>query len=391
MKQFHITLFIFFLITLILPNTTLAQNRTLVLNLEGIKYDSLFLSGVNINNQGRLRIKGKAIGNNKWQFSIPDTAYCNFKQLSICSHYITREDPTERIIFLSRIIGKDTVKTSYFNFDNLLPEINAAFLKTKTIKIKYARPKADGDNELFDATQIADILEVHCDDKSDFTVRLKYPDFGFFFEMDDKGYDYQAYVDEYASIISTYPESQFLAIALYKTLNKYKSKEDLKKVFNNFSQKVKQSAWGQRINDFIETDHFVNLMLPECNSGKDEPIIRDINKYTLVLFSASWCSPCIRQIPVLKEIYKNMSDKLDMVYISIDNTKEIDAWKELMTKEEIPWRSLLAAREVLAIRQKYYISGVPTDILVKPGGLIEEINLSESDGKENLYKIIRNG
>jgi thiol-disulfide isomerase/thioredoxin len=388
MNRVFFVLITFYLLSV--SNQIVAQRRTLILNLTGTKYDSLFISGVNINDQGRLRIKGKLIGDNKWQFSIPDTAYTNFKRFSICSQYITKNDPTERIIHLAQITGKDTIQTNTFNFDNLLPEVNATFQKSKNIKEKYIRTTEDEKVELFDATHIADIFKVFCNDKSDFAVRLKYPDFGYFFEFEDKGYSYQDYLSEYYSIVSKYPESQYLAISLFSTFNRYKSKDDLAKIFSLFSPQIKESIWGQRINNFLTINKFTNRLLPECNSGKEEPIIRDSNKYTLVLFSASWCGPCRKQIPNLKEIYKDLSGKLDMVYVSIDEQKTVEAWKKLMSSEKIPWRSLLAAKELNSVKQQYFLFG-PADILVKPNGEMEKINFYDPAEKEKLYKIVNEG
>jgi thiol-disulfide isomerase/thioredoxin len=268
--------------------------------------------------------------------------------------------------------------------------VNATFQKSKNIKEKYIRTTEDEKVELFDATHIADIFKVFCNDKSDFAVRLKYPDFGYFFEFEDKGYSYQDYLSEYYSIVSKYPESQYLAISLFSTFNRYKSKDDLAKIFSLFSPQIKESIWGQRINNFLTINKFTNRLLPECNSGKEEPIIRDSNKYTLVLFSASWCGPCRKQIPNLKEIYKDLSGKLDMVYVSIDEQKTVEAWKKLMSSEKIPWRSLLAAKELNSVKQQYFLFG-PADILVKPNGEMEKINFYDPAEKEKLYKIVNEG
>ena len=363
------------------------QNRTLTVNLHGMKYDSLLISGVDLNNKAQLRRKGTALNDSCWLFSIPDPVYNNWKYFFIMSQYITENDPTQRIIVSVRIMGKDTLKTQLYNFDDRLPVIDAFYLKSHTTKERFVR-KRNNVNELFEATQIADLFEVKCGEDKDIVLRMKYPNFSFFTEEDDKGYDYNACLREYVSIVKANPESQFLLIALSRTFHRYHSKEDVEKVFNNFSSKARQSSWGQRIQNYLTTKYFSNGILPECNSGKEESIIRDTAKYTLVLFSASWCGPCIRQIPALKEIYNDLSGKLDMVYISLDESRTVNNWKKLMANEKIKWRSLIAADKINQIEQKYLIRGIPADILVSPGGLMEEIDLGKQSDKEKLYKIL---
>jgi thiol-disulfide isomerase/thioredoxin len=381
--------FLLFTITLLFQQAALAQNRTLTVNLHGMKYDSLLISGVDLNNKAQLRRKGTALNDSCWLFSIPDSVYNNWKYFSIVSQYITGNDPTQRIIVSARLIGKDTLKTKLYNFDDRLPVIDAFYLKSHTTKERFVR-KRNNENELFEATQIADLFEVKCGEDKDIVLWMKYPNFSFFTGIDDKDLDYNVGLREYVSIVKANPESRFLMIALYNHWGMYHSKEDVEKVFNNFSSKARQSIWGQRIQNYLETKYFSNGILPECNSGKEEPIIRNPAKYTLVLFSASWCGPCIRQIPALKEIYNDLSGKLDMVYISLDESSTVNDWKKLMDKEKIKWRSLIAANKINEISHKYFIRGIPADILVSPGGLMKEIDIREQTEREKLYKILNN-
>jgi thiol-disulfide isomerase/thioredoxin len=109
----------------------------------------------------------------------------------------------------------------------------------------------------------------------------------------------------------------------------------------------------------------------------------------LVLFSASWCAPCHAQIPILREIYKDHSAKLDMVYVSLDEPTTVENWKKMMKAEQIPWRSLMAIEEVKRIKEKYYVEGIPLSILVYPGGHMENIDVRHKEELDKLYKTLR--
>lgn len=117
-----------------------------------------------------------------------------------------------------------------------------------------------------------------------------------------------------------------------------------------------------------------------------EPVITNPNKYNLVIFSASWCRPCRELIPILKKIYNDLKEEIDLVYISIVEQHTVNNWKSSMREEQIPWRSLLAVEDVKRIRDKYLVLGVPHSILVHPEMNFEVINLFDATDRMKLYK-----
>lgn len=130
-------------------------------------------------------------------------------------------------------------------------------------------------------------------------------------------------------------------------------------------------------------------MLPAWNSANLEPIVKDSSKYNLVVFSASWCGPCHKQIPVLKEIYNDLHEYVDIVYVSIDEPETLEAWKALMRKEKIPWRSLLAVNDVKEVQDKYGAKAIPLTLLVMPDGHKRRIDVRNEEDKEKLYRLVR--
>ena len=121
-----------------------------------------------------------------------------------------------------------------------------------------------------------------------------------------------------------------------------------------------------------------------------EPIIKDFSKINLVIFSASWCAPCIAEIPILKKIAEELSDKIGMVYVSMDETTTVDAWKKLMINKEITWRSVLAAYNLEEINQQFFTPGLPTVLMVYPDGKFETIEVRYDADLKKLYEIAGN-
>ena len=108
-----------------------------------------------------------------------------------------------------------------------------------------------------------------------------------------------------------------------------------------------------------------------------------------MIFSASWCIPCLEEIPLLKELFNDLHNKLNMVYVSVDEPNTVTEWKNLMQKEQIPWRSVLAENDTKEIMRKYFVDGVPYVILVSPGGLMRKIDIRDDSERAQLYKLVR--
>jgi thiol-disulfide isomerase/thioredoxin len=192
-------------------------------------------------------------------------------------------------------------------------------------------------------------------------------------------------LSKYIDITKKYPESHFLINMLSKNLTQYNSKQDVEKVYNCFSESNKLSYYGLKVKNFLSLK-FENSVLPVCGSNNKELIVKDFSKYNLVVFSASWCIPCHEQIPLLKEIYRNFKNNLVITYVSLDEEKSIEAWANLMKKEEIPWRSLLAKDDLEKIKERYFVNGIPHTMLVYPNG--REVEILDVRKERNYKRLV---
>ena len=102
--------------------------------------------------------------------------------------------------------------------------------------------------------------------------------------------------------------------------------------------------------------------------------------YVLVDFWASWCGPCRRLMPVLKELYTSYhpSGKLEILSVSCD--KDEAAWLQAIQEDELPWLHIRDQRaEPYNPCDKYGISAIPTTILINKEGIIVGRNLEEPE------------
>lgn len=90
-------------------------------------------------------------------------------------------------------------------------------------------------------------------------------------------------------------------------------------------------------------------------------------KYLLVDFWASWCGPCMRQLPVLKELYNRWHDKgLNVLGVAVwDEPADTE---RAIVSHELPWPCIIDAQSIPT--DLYGIAGIPCIMLIGPDGVI---------------------
>ena len=95
-------------------------------------------------------------------------------------------------------------------------------------------------------------------------------------------------------------------------------------------------------------------------------------KYVYIDVWATWCGPCIAEIPHLKKTEEAYHGKnIEFVSISIDKEKDHDKWKQFVEKKQLVGTQLFADNDWNSQFVKdYKINGIPRFILVGPNGEI---------------------
>lgn len=104
-------------------------------------------------------------------------------------------------------------------------------------------------------------------------------------------------------------------------------------------------------------------------------------KYVLIDFWASWCVPCRKGNPHLKELYAKYKNKgLEIIGISDDDSRP-EEWKKAVNQDGISiWKHVLRGLDMQKRQRKepnpedisdhYGIHSLPTKILIDPNGMI---------------------
>jgi len=84
-----------------------------------------------------------------------------------------------------------------------------------------------------------------------------------------------------------------------------------------------------------------------------------------------------------------LGKNLILTFVSIDNAQGVTSFQKLIREKKIPWHSLFAYQDVKKIREKYFIEGIPHNILIYPNQDTEIIDVRKNEDRVKLYSIVK--
>jgi thiol-disulfide isomerase/thioredoxin len=113
-------------------------------------------------------------------------------------------------------------------------------------------------------------------------------------------------------------------------------------------------------------------------SGASHRLSNFRGRYVLLDFWASWCGPCIGNIPHLKSIREKYGDQLQIIGISLDQRRT--AWVNAIKKYQLNWLHTSELKYWKAETARLYrIISVPQYFLIGPDGAILYNNNQQHD------------
>ena len=150
---------------------------------------------------------------------------------------------------------------------------------------------------------------------------------------------------------------------LAKTYKKYIS--TMKKGWVRRAQAAESREKAKEEELCLVGQHYIDMEFPNTDDVPvrlsavvDDPATR----YVILDFWATWCGPCVKSIPTLKEVYAKYHDKgLEIYGISQDSNAK--KWKTYVEENEMTWINVLADGGKVVYKD-YGIQFIPTVLLI---------------------------
>lgn len=107
-------------------------------------------------------------------------------------------------------------------------------------------------------------------------------------------------------------------------------------------------------------------------------------KYIYIDIWATWCGPCIREIPALKRLEKEFhNENIEFLSISIDKAKDHEKWIQMIEEKSLSGTQLFADKDWKSdFIKAYLIESIPRFLIIDPNGNILDTNADRPSDPE---------
>lgn len=148
--------------------------------------------------------------------------------------------------------------------------------------------------------------------------------------------------------------------AFYNELNQHDKNSEKGKKLASFLKEYEQIRIGGKVADFS---------LPDVNK-KQKTLYKNLGKYTIIDFWASWCAPCRQENPNTVALYNKYKNKgLKIIGVSLDTDQQ--KWISAIEKDNLTWlqlSNLTGWKEPLL--QYFKVTAIPKLIILDKKGTI---------------------
>ena len=158
----------------------------------------------------------------------------------------------------------------------------------------------------------------------------------------------------------------------------------------------KYTMYKELVNEVRSAKLKVGSAAPDISGftpdGKELTLSDFRGKYVFIDFWASWCGPCRREIPYLKEALANSDNSENLVVLSYSIDNERDAWVNCIEKNGLVHKNWIHISTLKGWNSEgtklFNVKGVPFTALIGPDGNVIEFGLRGEEMVKKLKSIV---
>lgn len=169
------------------------------------------------------------------------------------------------------------------------------------------------------------------------------------------------------------------------------------KIYQFYINHLKNKIEDPKIRQLVESK--IEVLKQSLEEGNTAPVFSAVSvqnelinskillgKNIILTFWATWCNPCITELPYLKEIHQQYKkDNLVIVAVSLDT----DSLKmaNMICEKEMNWVQIFNNRSII---ESYRINPIPATFLIDEKGVIiyNSINRREESGDLHILRLL---
>lgn len=206
----------------------------------------------------------------------------------------------------------------------------------------------------------------------------------------------QAQQDQMNAFLQQYNDSDVAPYFIEMNMLRMMSLEQISSFYDRFTDRVKQTEKGKEIGERI-------ALLKKLAPGSSAPefelttpdgknlALKDLRGHIVLIdFWASWCGPCIDEMPNVKALYEKYHDRgLEIVGVSMDNNKA--KWEGAIERAGLVWHhvSSLKGMNRCPVAKLYQVVAIPKLYIVGKDGKIIAKDLRGEDLREKIDELFQ--
>ena len=196
---------------------------------------------------------------------------------------------------------------------------------------------------------------------------------------------------EVAGIIYKDEQASFMQAMILRMILNYSTLQVSEPLYLDFIARNQVAEYTEALTKIYESVIAIQPGLPAPEfthsdlNGKAYSLSDFKGKVVYLDFWASWCGPCIQQMPYAKELKKRMDGQSDLVFLYVSVDSDETAWRNAVKQHEIEGINLHAGTD--GASKAFNVSGIPAFFLIGRDGKIID-HKAPRPSAENIDQIL---